>query len=89
MLSTGAFAAPLTSSSYNASKAGVKLLTQTLARQLGPKGIRANAIGHDTILTGLTAPGLSAIRPRLSRSCSACSLDGLAIRMKLPPRSCS
>lgn len=32
---------------YNASKAGLYLLAKTLARELGPHGIRSNAIGPD------------------------------------------
>lgn len=54
--SVAAFVAPQGSYSYNASKAGVKLLTQTLARQLGPEGIRVNAVGPGTVRTDLTAP---------------------------------
>ncbi|OHD73564.1 MAG: hypothetical protein A2177_12170 [Spirochaetes bacterium RBG_13_68_11] len=39
---------------YAASKAGVIALTQTLARELGPSGIYANAIAPGPILTELT-----------------------------------
>jgi 3-oxoacyl-[acyl-carrier protein] reductase len=39
---------------YAASKAGVIGLTQTLARELGPSGIYANAIAPGPILTELT-----------------------------------
>ena len=36
---------------YGAAKAGVQLLTQDLAAQVGPHGIRANCIAPETILT--------------------------------------
>ncbi len=39
---------------YAASKAGVIGMTQTLARELGPAGIYANAIAPGPILTDLT-----------------------------------
>ena len=37
--------------SYSAAKAGIQLLTQDLAAQAGPYGIRANCIAPETILT--------------------------------------
>jgi glucose 1-dehydrogenase len=40
------------------SKAGVFLLAKTLARELGPYGIRSNAIGPGLIRTRLTRPML-------------------------------
>jgi len=36
---------------YGAAKAGVELMTQHLAAQVGPSGIRANCIAPETILT--------------------------------------
>jgi 3-oxoacyl-[acyl-carrier protein] reductase len=36
---------------YAAAKAGVEILTQDLAAQVGPYGIRANCIAPETILT--------------------------------------
>lgn len=39
---------------YNASKAGLYLLAKTLARELGPYGIRSNAVGPGFIRTQLT-----------------------------------
>jgi 3-oxoacyl-[acyl-carrier protein] reductase len=42
---------------YGAAKAGVQLLTQDLAAQVGPHGIRANCIAPETILTEKTRPG--------------------------------
>ncbi len=39
---------------YNASKAGLFLLAKTLARELGPHGIRSNAVGPGFIRTRLT-----------------------------------
>jgi 3-oxoacyl-[acyl-carrier protein] reductase len=40
---------------YTAAKAGIQLLTQVLAAQGGPFGIRANCIAPETILTERTA----------------------------------
>ena len=40
---------------YNISKAGVISLTKTLARDLGPDGIRVNAVGPGSIPTDLNA----------------------------------
>lgn len=45
-------------SAYNASKAGVALLAQTVARELAPYGIYVNALGPGWILTRLTRPFL-------------------------------
>jgi 3-oxoacyl-[acyl-carrier protein] reductase len=36
---------------YAAAKAGIEILTQDLAGQVGPYGIRANCIAPETILT--------------------------------------
>lgn len=44
---------------YAASKGGVKLLTQTLAREYAGKGIRVNAIGPGGIDTPINAENLS------------------------------
>ena len=43
-------------SAYSASKAGVAMLTRTLARELGSKGIRINCICPGAVATPLTAP---------------------------------
>ena len=40
---------------YNISKAGVAMLTKTIARDLGPDGIRVNAVGPGSIPTDLNA----------------------------------
>lgn len=44
---------------YTASKGGVTALTETLALELGPKGIRVNAIGPGIIETEMTSDMLS------------------------------
>ncbi|RYM06691.1 glucose 1-dehydrogenase [Sporolactobacillus sp. THM7-7] len=44
---------------YAASKGGVKLLTQTLAMEYAPKGIRVNAIGPGAINTPINAKKFS------------------------------
>jgi len=49
--SAGRRASARTLVAYGAAKAGVQLLTQDLAAQVGPHGIRANYIAPDTILT--------------------------------------
>ncbi|GAA0332748.1 glucose 1-dehydrogenase [Sphingomonas oligophenolica] len=40
---------------YQASKAGVKILTQTLARELGKDGVRVNAVAPGIIQTDMSA----------------------------------
>ena len=42
-------------SAYSSSKAGVAMLTRTLAAELGPKGIRVNCIAPGAVATPLTA----------------------------------
>lgn len=44
---------------YTAAKAGIQLLTQILAAQAGPFGIRANCIAPETILTERNAQRIS------------------------------
>jgi NAD(P)-dependent dehydrogenase (short-subunit alcohol dehydrogenase family) len=56
MASTNTWDAEWRLAPYNASKAGLFLLAKTLARELGPYGIRSNAIGPGFIKTRLTAP---------------------------------
>jgi len=56
MASTNCWDAEARLAPYNASKAGLFLLSKTLARELGPYGIRSNAIGPGFIKTRLTAP---------------------------------
>ena len=47
----GRRAHPMSPVPYAAAKAGIQLLTQDLAAQAGPYGIRANCIAPETILT--------------------------------------
>jgi 3-oxoacyl-[acyl-carrier protein] reductase len=56
MASTNTWDAEARLAPYNASKAGLFLLAKTLARELGPYGIRSNAIGPGFIKTRLTEP---------------------------------
>ncbi len=41
---------------YAATKAGTLLMVKTLAAELGPKGVRVNAVGPGVVETPLTAP---------------------------------
>jgi NAD(P)-dependent dehydrogenase (short-subunit alcohol dehydrogenase family) len=43
-------------SAYCCSKAGLAMLAQVAALELGPNGIRVNAIGPGLVRTGLTEP---------------------------------
>src|SRR5262245_44359618 len=45
---------PVAPVAYAAAKAGIEILTQDLAGQVGPYGIRANCIAPETILTEQT-----------------------------------
>ncbi len=58
MASTNSWDAEAELAPYNVSKAGIFLLAKTLARELGPYGIRSNALGPGLIRTRLTAPML-------------------------------
>ena len=58
MASTNCWDAEAQLGHYNVSKAGVFLLAKTLARELGPHGIRSNAVGPGFIRTRLTEPVL-------------------------------
>lgn len=51
--SVAAFAAGTSSVGYTVAKGGVRSLTQALARELGPYGIRVNAIAPGSVLTNL------------------------------------
>lgn len=55
MSSTNGLLAEKALAAYNASKAGVLLLTKTIAIELAPYGIRANALNPGFIDTGLAA----------------------------------
>ncbi len=49
----GAFGARETTPAYNASKAGVVALTRSLALQVGPRGVRVNAVCPGFVITPL------------------------------------
>jgi NAD(P)-dependent dehydrogenase (short-subunit alcohol dehydrogenase family) len=56
--STNSFEGEMLQAPYNASKGGLFLLAKTLARELGPHGIRSNAVGPGFIRTRLSEPFL-------------------------------
>jgi NAD(P)-dependent dehydrogenase (short-subunit alcohol dehydrogenase family) len=58
MASTNSWEGEVLQAPYNASKAGLFLLAKTLARELGPYGIRSNALGPGFIRTRLSEPFL-------------------------------
>ena len=58
MASTNSWEGEMLQAPYNASKAGLFLLAKTLARELGPFGIRSNAVGPGFIRTRLSEPFL-------------------------------
>ena len=59
-------------SNYSASKAGVIALTRTAARELGPKGIRVNAVAPGMIETAMTADLPDEIRAKaIAETCLA------------------
>jgi len=52
---------------YAASKAGIIALTKSAAKELGPRGVRANAIAPGYILTDMTAALPEAVREEFVR----------------------
>jgi len=68
-ISSNAADEPLTGLSlYAMSKAGVNMLTRTLAKELGPHGIRVNAVAPGFTLTGMTAQGGSDVDALVARN---------------------
>lgn len=56
MASVSAFVSTATSIAYSTSKAAVKMLTQSLAQELAPDGVRVNAIAPGPMKTDITLP---------------------------------
>ena len=54
-----AFVSGISSAGYVASKGAVRSLTQVLARELAPFGVRANAVAPGLMLTEMVAPQLA------------------------------
>ena len=52
--SIAAFTAPRSSAAYGAAKAGIRSLVQYFARELGPSGVRVNALAPGRMLTDMT-----------------------------------
>jgi glucose 1-dehydrogenase len=80
--STNSFEGEALQAPYNASKGGLFLLAKTLARELGPHGIRSNAVGPGFIRTRLSEPFLqepSFIRKYLDREDPAIPLRRLGV----------
>lgn len=57
--------------SYSASKSGLHGLVRTLSRELGPRGITANAVAPGYVETAMTAEVPEAIRDRMLEMTSA------------------
>lgn len=59
LASVAAFLAVTDGFGYQASKGGVKLLTQTFARELAVDGVRVNAVAPGVINTDMAAPAIA------------------------------
>lgn len=53
--SIAAFTAPRSSAAYGAAKAGIRSLVQYFANELGPSGVRVNALAPGRMITDMTA----------------------------------
>ena len=51
----GTAGSPGGSAAYASAKAGVGMLTKTLARELGPDGVTVNCVAPGTFLTGISS----------------------------------
>jgi NAD(P)-dependent dehydrogenase (short-subunit alcohol dehydrogenase family) len=75
--SVGGVTGSATYAAYGAAKAGIINLTEVLALELGPYGIRVNAIAPDTIMTPRLASGSAAELARLADQASKVPLRRL------------
>jgi NAD(P)-dependent dehydrogenase (short-subunit alcohol dehydrogenase family) len=60
--STAAFFRATSVGIYSATKLGVEAITSALALELGPRGVRVNAVGPGTVLTEGSTPGFAGER---------------------------
>ena len=69
---------------YSASKAGMIGLAKSIAKEMGPRGIRANAIAPGFIMTEMTDKLPDEVKGRLVQADPACAA---AVRPRMWPRS--
>ena len=66
---------PMAPIAYAAAKAGIEILTQDLAGQVGPYGIRANCIAPETILTERNKTRIPSGSEKISSTCIRSSVS--------------
>ena len=66
---------PMAPIAYAAAKAGIEILTQDLAGQVGPYGIRANCIAPETILTERNNTPYPQVSEKISSNCIRSSVS--------------
>jgi NAD(P)-dependent dehydrogenase (short-subunit alcohol dehydrogenase family) len=88
----GRYAATLENTVYAATKAAVLSLTRSLAYNLGPRGIRANAVLPGIIETPMqerVLGELAALRGTTAESMGAARLAGVPLRRTATPEECA